>query len=204
MSRYTGPRLRIIRRLGTELPGLTTKTATRRPYAPGQAAAASRRAPKMSEYGLRLREKQKLRYHYGLTERALRKVYVEANRLSGDTGRNVLSLLESRFDNLVWRAGLTRTIPAARQLIAHGHVNIGDRRAKTPSQMLKKGSVFTIREKDRNREDLRISVNSPMLERPTGLNVDLDKMSVTVDELPQPEQCPLDVDIQKVIEYFAK
>jgi small subunit ribosomal protein S4 len=204
MSRYTGPRLRIVRRLGTELPGLTTKTATRRPYAPGQAAAVSRRAPKVSEFGLRLREKQKLRYHYGLTERALRKIYVQANRMPGDTGRNMLTLLEARFDNLVWRAGLTRTIPAARQLITHGHVDIGKRRAKTPSQLLKKGAVFTVREAARNREDLRISVNSPISERPTGLNVDLDKLAVTVDALPQPEQCPLDVDIQKVIEYFAK
>lgn len=204
MARYTGPRLRIVRRLGTELPGLTTKTATRRPYPPGQAAAASRRAPKLSEFALRLREKQKLRYHYGLTERALHKLYLQANRMPGDTGRNLLALLESRFDNLVWRAGLTRTIPAARQLIAHGHVNIGVRRAKTPSQQIKKGTVFTVREAARNREDLRISVNGPIMERPTGLNVDLDKLSVTVDELPQPEQCPLDVDIQKVIEYFAK
>lgn len=204
MSRYTGPRLRILRRLGTELPGLTPKTATRRPYAPGQAAAATRRAPKLSEYGARLREKQKLRYHYGLTERALRKIYAQANSMAGDTGRNMLTLLEARFDNLVWRAGLTRTIPAARQLITHGHVDLGKRRAKTPSQLLKKGAVFTVREAARNREDLRISVNGPLLERPSGLNVDLDKLSVTVDELPAPEQCPVEVDIQKVIEYFAK
>ena len=94
MARYTGPRLRIVRRLGTELPGLTTKTAARRPNPPGQ-AAAGKRSPKVSEYAVRLREKQKLRYHYGLTERGLLQYYHKAYRMPGDTGRNLLQLLES-------------------------------------------------------------------------------------------------------------
>ncbi len=204
MARYTGPRLRIIRRIGTELPGLTTKTAARRPTAPGQAAAVNKRAPKVSEYGVRLREKQKLRYHYGLTERGLRLVYERAYRMSGDTGRNMINLLEARLDNLVWRAGLTRTIPAARQLITHGHVNLGERRAKSPGQLLKAGSSFAVRQKTINREDLRVTVNAPILERPPGLKVDLDKLAVTIETLPSPEQCPVSVDIQKVIEYFAQ
>lgn len=204
MARYTGPRLRIIRRLGTELPGLTTKTATRRPYPPGQAAAAQKRMSKVSEFGLRLREKQKLRYHYGLTERGLRLIYKRAYSMPGDTGRNMLTLLEARLDNLVWRAGLTRTIPAARQLITHGHINLGQRRAKSPAQVLKPGQIFAVRQKAINREDLRLTVNAPILERPSGLKVDLDKLAVTVDALPNPEECPVSVDIQKVIEYFAK
>ena len=87
-----------------------------------------------------MREKQKLRFHYGLSERQLRLVYKQANNMGGDAGRNMVNILESRLDNLVWRAGLTRTIPAARQLIAHGHVNIGERRAKTPSQQIKPGT----------------------------------------------------------------
>jgi len=204
MARYTGPRLRIIRRIGSELPGLTTKTATRRPYPPGAAAASTKRAPKTSEYGLRLREKQKLRYHYGLTERGLRLVYNRAYRMPGDTGRNMIQLLEARLDNLVWRSGLTRTIPAARQLVVHGHVNLGERRAKSPAQFLHTGETFAVRQRAINREDLRLTVNAPLLERPPGLKVDLDKLAVTVESLPSPEQCPLDVDIQKVIEYFAQ
>jgi len=204
MARYTGPRLRILRRIGTELPGLTSKTATRRPYPPGHAAAASKRAPKVSEYGVRLREKQKLRYHYGLTERSLRLIYNKANRMPGDTGRNMLGLLEARLDSLVWRAGITRTIPAARQLIGHGHVNLADHRAKSPGQLIKKGETFSVRAKATNREDLRLAANNPVLERPQGLQIDLDKLAVTVTELPGPEQCPVDVDIQKVMEYFAK
>jgi small subunit ribosomal protein S4 len=203
MARYTGPRLRILRRIGTELPGLTTKTASRRPNPPG-AAAAGKRQFKVSEYGVRLREKQKLRFHYGLSERGLRLLYQRAYRMPGDTGRNLLSLLESRLDNLVWRSGLTRTIPAARQLVAHGHVDIGAHRGRSAGQLLKPGMVFSVRERDRNREDLRVAVNAPVLERPSGLKVDLDTLSVTVEALPGPEQVPFPVDIQKVLEYFAQ
>jgi small subunit ribosomal protein S4 len=203
MSRTTGPRLRIIRRLGQELPGLTTKTMTRRPNPPGQ-AAAGKRAPKVSEYGLRLKEKQKLRFHYGLTERSLRRLYDRANRMSGDTGRNLLSLLESRFDNLVWRSGFTRTIPEARQLIAHGHVDIDGHRAKTAGQLISTGSVIKLRDRARNRESIKVTANAPLLDRPAGIKADLDQMSVTIEALPGPEQVPFPVDIQKVIEYFAK
>jgi small subunit ribosomal protein S4 len=203
MARYTGPRIRIIRRIGTELPGLTTKTAARRPNPPGQAAAGKRQF-KISEYGQRLREKQKLRYHYGLTERGLRMLYQKAYRLPGDTGRNLLQLLESRLDSLVWRSGLTRTIPSARQLIAHGNVNLGVHRASSPGQHLKVGQSFSVRERARNREDLRVTVNAPVLERPAGLKVDLDTLTVTVEALPGPEQVPFQIDIQKVLEYFAQ
>lgn len=204
MSRYTGPRLRKVRRFNSELPGLTTKTAAKRPNIPGMHGPNKRTGGKLSEYGLRLREKQKLRFHYGLTERALRLVYQRALRMPGDTGANMLALLESRFDNLVWRAGLARTIPAARQLISHGHVNLNGRRAKTPSQVLSPGDVFQVRESARNRDDIRITVNSPVRERPAGLEVDLDTLAVTVKAIPGRDQVPVDVDIQKVIEYFAQ
>ena len=203
MARYNGPRLRKVRRIGTDLPGLTTKTSAKRPTMPGM-HGPTRRMGKTSEYGLRLKEKQKLRLHYGLTERSMRLVFQRAQRMAGDTGRNMLGLLESRFDNLVWRAGLTRTIPAARQLITHGHINLHGKRAKTPSQTLSVGDSFQIREASRNREDLRITANSPVRERPAGIKIDLDTMTVTVEALPGSEQMPLDVNVQKVIEYFAK
>ena len=203
MARYNGPRLRKVRRIGTDLPGLTTKTSAKRPTVPGM-HGPTKRMNKTSEYGLRLKEKQKLRLHYGLTERSMRLVFQRAQRMAGDTGRNMIGLLESRFDNLVWRAGLTRTIPAARQLIGHGHINLRGKRAKTPSQSLSVGDVFQVREASRNREDLRISANSPVRERPAGIKIDLDTMSITIEALPGIEQIPLDVNIQKVIEYFAK
>ena len=203
MARYRGPRLRILRRLGAELPGLTTKTAARRPTPPGH-AAANRRFSKTSEHGLRLREKQKLRFHYGLAEKQLRLIYEKAKAMPGDTGRNIINLLESRLDNLVWRAGFTRTIPAARQLVAHGHVNISGKRAKTPSQHIKVGQGFILREKCLQREDLRLSANNPVSDVPPGIVVDLDKLAVTVEALPSVEQCPIEVDIQKVIEFYSK
>ncbi len=203
MARYTGPKLRIVRRIGQELPGLTTRTLTRRPNPPGY-AASQRKTFKVSEFGVRLREKQKLRFHYGLTERGLRLVFAKAYGMPGDTGRNMLALLESRLDNLVWRSGLTRTIPAARQLIGHGHINIGERRAKSPGQVIKNGGSFQVREKARSREDIRVTVNAPLLERPAGIKVDMDTLKVTIEALPGPEQVPFPVDIQKVIEFFAK
>jgi small subunit ribosomal protein S4 len=203
MARYNGPRLRKVRRIGTDLPGLTTKTSAKRPYAPGM-HGPTKRIGKTSEYGLRLKEKQKIRLHYGLTERQLRIVFQRALRMPGDTGVNMLSLLESRLDNLVWRAGFTRTIPAARQLLGHGHVNLNGKRAKTPSQVVSIGDSFQVREASRNREDLRITANSPVRERPTGLKVDLDTMACSVEALPSREMVPLDVNVQKVIEYFAQ
>jgi small subunit ribosomal protein S4 len=203
MARYTGARLRIIRRIGTELPGLTSKTATKRPYFPGM-HGPTKRAQKLSEYGVRLREKQKLRYHYGLTERNLRMVYAKAQRMTGDTGRNMITLLEARLDNLVWRAGFCRTIPAARQLLCHGHVMIDGHRAKSPGQLLTVGDSFQLREAARTREDIKITANSPVRERPSGIKVDLDTMTVTIDALPGPEQLPVAVNMQKVLEYFAK
>ncbi|TVR18176.1 MAG: 30S ribosomal protein S4 [Planctomycetota bacterium] len=204
MARYRGPRVRILRRLGSELPGLTTKTAARRPTPPGHAAAQNKRFVKLSEHGARLREKQKLRYHYGLSERAMRRMYERASRMQGDSGRNMLALLESRLDNLVWRAGVTRTIPAARQLITHGHVFLNGKRAKSPGQFLGSGDVFTLAEKCLNREDLRISVNNPVLDPPPGLERDLDKLAVKVESTPGADQLPVEVDIQKVIEYYAR
>lgn len=203
MARYTGPRLRLLRRLGMELPGLTTKTTSRRPYAPGM-HGPTKRVNKTTEFGIRLKEKQKLRFHYGISERSLRLVYERAQRMPGDTARNILALLESRLDNLVWRAGFTRTIPAARQLITHGHVNLNGRRAKSPGQTLSQGDVIQVREGSRNREDLKVTANAPLLERPAGLKADLDAMSVTIDALPGPDAVPFAVEMQKVIEYFAQ
>lgn len=164
----------------------------------------SRRFPKISEAGLRLREKQKMRYHYGLGEKQLRLIYQRAKRMKGDTGRNMVAQLEARLDNLVWRAGLTRTVPAARQLVAHGHVELNGHRAKTPSQQLQSGDVFKLLGKAASRDDIRLSANNPVLEPPPGLKIDLDTMTITVEALPAMEQCPVEIDIQKVIEFYSR
>src|SRR3954466_3613160 len=120
MARYTGPRLKIIRRFGQHLPGLPRKSAENRPYPPGQHGLS--RKPKASDYRIRLEEKQKLRANYGLTERQLRTYFKRAIRAKGDTGGNLLAMLESRLDNVVFRGGFAGTIPSARQLVSHGHI----------------------------------------------------------------------------------
>ena len=119
MSRYRGPRLRVIRALGTALPGLTRKSADRKPYPPGQHQGRHRR--KLSIYGTQLREKQKLQFNYGMTEHQLRSFVKKAFHKKGSPGDNLVEMLERRLDNTVFRAGLAPTIPAARQLISHGH-----------------------------------------------------------------------------------
>ncbi len=122
MSRYRGPRLRIVRRLG-DLPGLTRKAA-RRSYPPGQHGQARR---KRSEYAIRLEEKQKLRFNYGLSERQLVRYVKKARRMQGSTGTNLLQLMEMRLDNIIFRLGFAPTIPGARQLVNHGHITVNGR-----------------------------------------------------------------------------
>src|SRR5919107_5002746 len=133
-----GGRLKLIRRFGTPLPGLTRKTpredaAAGRPRGAGRA----RRPPKKkSEYGRRLEEKQKVRYHYGITERQLRNTFAEARRARGVTGHNLLALLERRLDNIAFRLGFAPTMPAARQLVSHGHILINGARVTFPAQLV--------------------------------------------------------------------
>jgi small subunit ribosomal protein S4 len=128
MSRYRGAVLRIVRRLG-ELPGLTRKT-TKRTTRPGQHGDQNR---KTSEYSIRLEEKQKIRFNYGLTERQLLKYVRNARRIKGSTGEALLQLLEMRLDNIVFRLGMAPTIPAARQLVNHGHICVNTKRVSIPS-----------------------------------------------------------------------
>ena len=128
MARYRGPRLRIVRRLG-ELPGLTSKIPKSQ-NPPGQHGAS---AKKLSQYGIRLQEKQKLRFHYGLSESQLIGYVKKARQLKGSTGDLLLQLLEMRLDNIVFRFGLAPTIPAARQLIRHGHVFVNNQKETIPS-----------------------------------------------------------------------
>ena len=145
MSRYTGPRIRVVRRLnGVELPGLISPRELRRPYPPGQHGPTQR--VKLSDYAVRLREKQKLRYHYGIGERQFRMYMQRAKRAKGNTGENLLILLESRLDNVVFRLGFARTMRAAQQIVLHGHVNVDGERVSIPSYGLSVGQTVEIRE----------------------------------------------------------
>ncbi len=144
MARYTGPMWKISRRLGISLSG-TGKELQKRPYPPGQHGPGQRR--KLSEYGLQLQEKQKLRHMYGVNERQFRKTFEEAGKMPGKHGENFMILLESRLDNLVYRLGLARTRRQARQLVTHGHILVDGSRVNIPSYRVKPGQTIAVREK---------------------------------------------------------
>ena len=147
MARYTGPAWKLSRRLGISLSG-TGKELEKRPYAPGQHGPNQRK--KLSEYGLQLQEKQKLRHMYGVNERQFRTLFDKAGKMPGKHGENFMILLETRLDNIVYRLGLARTRRGARQLVNHGHVMVDGKRVDIPSFRLKPGQEISLREKSQN------------------------------------------------------
>ena len=147
MSRYTGPKFKLSRRLGISLSG-TGKELNKRPFPPGQHGPGQRR--KLSEYGLQLQEKQKLRHMYGLSEKQFSNLFDKANNMPGVSGENFMILLERRLDNLVYRMGLANTRAGARQLVAHGHITVNGRKVDIPSYMVSVGEVIGVRERSRN------------------------------------------------------
>lgn len=202
MSRHTGPRLKIMRALGVELPGLSRKSIESRPNPPGQHGATAARRRK-SDYGLALIEKQKLRFNYGVSERQLRHLMVTARRRQGPTGDNLLQLLECRLDNAVFRAGLAPTIPAARQLVSHCHVLLNGRRVNIPSIRLRAGDEIALRERSRNLPLVRETVADHALSRPEWLEWDEAALKARVTRLPEADEVPFPVEIQLVVQHYA-
>lgn len=202
MSKYTGPRLKIMRRLGVQLPGLSRKNHERRPYPPGEHGQSRR--PKLSEYGIRLKEKQKIRMNYGLSERQLRRYFKKASASKGKTGAILLSLIESRLDNIVFRAGLAPTIPAARQLVNHGHIRVNGRKANIASIHIRPGDAIQVREKSRKMASIITSLEQPSLMIPDFLSVDAAQMSVMLNRSPESADVPFDLQINLVVEHYAR
>lgn len=202
MSRYTGPRLRILRRLDVDLPGLTTKSRERRPYPPGQHGQARKRRP--SEHAMQLTEKQKLCFNYGVTERQMRRLFAEALASKGVTGEVLIELLERRLDNVVFRAGLAPTIPAARQLVCHGHVRVNGRRVDIASYRVAIGAEITLRDRSRDLEIISRSLATPRLPLPAWLERDDEARRVRMIDSPRREGAPFELDVQLVVEYYAR
>ena len=200
MSRYTGPSWKLSRRLGISLSG-TGKEIEKRPYAPGQHGPNQRK--KLSEYGLQLQEKQKLRHMYGLNERQFRRTFDEAGRMSGIHGENFMILLESRLDNLVYRFGLARTRRAARQLVNHGHVMVDGGRVDIPSYRLKPGQTITVREKSRNLQVIKesLELNSFV---PAYVTFDADKLEGTYTRLPERSELPAEITEAFIVEFYSR
>ncbi|MEI8160725.1 MAG: 30S ribosomal protein S4 [Actinobacteria bacterium] len=205
MARYTGPKVRISRRLNVNIfeNEKGSKALERRPFPPGQHGRTRRRGAG-SEYLAQLQEKQKAKYIYGLLERQFRKTYEEANRLAGPTGENLLRLLEQRLDNIVYRAGWASTRPQARQFVNHGLINVNGKRVDIASFTVKKGMVISLSEKARNM--IVIQHNLDVLDRTVigWLETGDGGKQVTVRDLPQREHIDVPVREQLIVELYSK
>jgi small subunit ribosomal protein S4 len=202
--RSSAPRLKVIRRLGTPLPGLTRKSAEKRPNPPGQHGGGKRRTTK-TDFRRRLEEKQKLRFHYGISERQLRNYFEEAARRRGVTGEVLLSLLERRLDNIVFRLGLAPTIPAARQLVTHGHVLVNGRRVDRASALVDSGDEISMSERARNIPGVAQSVESgPQVALPGYLERGADGFSGRVSGTVARQDIPFIVDDTAIVEFYAR
>ena len=205
MSRYTGPKARVSRRLNTNIWGTAgeTKALDRRPYPPGEHGRGRRRSQN-SEFLMQLQEKQKCRFTYGMTERQFRNVYEEAARQRGVTGENLLRLLELRLDNIVYRVGWAATRPQARQFVSHGHIDVNGRRVNIPSFRARKSDVIELRSKAR--EIVTVRWNLDVLDRtpPVWLEASDGDQRVTVRELPIREQIEIPVREQLIVELYSK
>jgi len=205
MSRYTGPKARVSRRLGTNIWGTKGETIAldKRPYPPGDHGRTRRRG-NVSEYLLQLQEKQKARFAYGLTERQFRNIFKEASRRQGVTGENMLQYLELRLDNLLYRAGWAATRPQARQLVNHGHINVNGRRVNIPSYRLRKGDEISIR--DKTRQSVTIQWNLDVLDRQAPAWIDMieDGFGASVREVPVRDQIDVPLREQLIVELYSK
>jgi small subunit ribosomal protein S4 len=200
MSRYRGPRLRIVRRLG-DLPGLTRKSP-RRAYAPGQ---HGQNRKKSSEYAIRLEEKQKLRLNYGVTEKQMLRYVRKARRASGSTGLVLLQLLEMRLDNTVFRLGMAPTIPAARQLVNHGHVTVNGKTVDIASYQCRAGEVITIRDRAGTKQLVENNLQYPGLANmPSHLEFDKKTLVGKVNGVVEREWIALQVNELLVVEYYSR
>jgi small subunit ribosomal protein S4 len=203
MARYRGPKLRIIRRLG-ELPGLTQKPCSRN-FPPGQhgpkKVVGGGGKTKDSQYAVRLKEKQKLRFNYGITEKQLIKYVREARRRKGSTGEILLQLLETRLDNIVFRLGFTNTIAAARQLITHGHIVLNGKPLTIPSYLCQIDDTVAVSEKSRKFvKNLQRSGGS----LPTHLEVDLEKYTGKVKGTVPRDSVAVSINELLIVEYYSR
>lgn len=190
-----------MRALGTDLPGLSVKKIERRPYPPGQHGQARK---KLTEYAVRLLEKQKVRMNYGVTEKQLRRLLLEARQSSAATGYKLLELLERRLDNVVFRAGFARTIPAARQLVNHGHILVDGKRVDIASYRVSRGQVISLHERSKNIAaiasgfEIADSIQTPWID------VDRAERRASMTALPDETSVLFPLRVQLVVEFYSQ
>ena len=208
MSRYTGPTTKLSRREGQELflkgdRSFTDKAARRLSVKPGQAQSNFRH--KNSEYGVRLREKQKLKRIFGLTEKQFRNNFIKSTKQRGVTGHNLISNLERRLDNVVYRLGLLSSRNEARQYVNHGHILVNEKKVTIPSYVVSIDDTISIREKSKENNRIKSSVESVARRGvPEWLDLDSEKLTGIVKRLPIREDFTLPLDEQLIIEFYSK
>ena len=200
MSRYTGSSYKQARRVGFSI-SETGKELVKRPYGPGQ--HGSDRKGKLSDYGTQLKEKQKVRFMYGLNERQFRKTFEEASKMKGIQGTNFLRLLESRLDNLVYRIGFASTRRGARQLVNHGHVTVNGKKVDIPSYRVKPGDVIAMKEADKNLKVVADSL-AKVTRRVEFITYDENKMEATYVRMPERNELNADIDEALIVEFYNK
>jgi small subunit ribosomal protein S4 len=198
--RRGGPKVKLARQLGIALTPKAARVMERRPNPPGQHGATPRR--KVSGYKKQLVEKQRLRAQYNMSERQLSNAFAEAIRQPGNTGVRLLQLLEMRLDAVVLRAGFVRTIYAARQAVTHGHVQVNGEKVDRPSRRVKPGDVVSLAPK--SRDLAAFSVPLEVARPPAYLELDKEKRSARVREIPEREQIPIQCEASLVIEYYSR
>ena len=206
MARYLGPKLKLSRREGTDLflkSGVRViDSKCKIDTAPGQHGA---RKPRLSDYGSQLREKQKVRRIYGILERQFRNYYKEANRLKGNTGENLLVLLEGRLDNVVYRMGFAATRAEARQLVSHKAIVVNGRVVNIPSFQVSVNDVVAVREKSKKQARIKASLElAEQREKPTWLEVDSAKMEGVFKRVPERSDLSADINEHLIVELYSK
>jgi len=201
MARYTGPRTKVSRRARQLLDENKAKYFDRRPYPPGEHGRGRIRE---SQYLVQLREKQKLRFMYGVLEKQFRRYYKEAARQSGITGTVLLQILESRLDNVVYRSGLASTRPQARQLVNHGHFLVNDKRVDIPSYQVRKDDVVSVKERSLEILPIMIAIDTGDRTVPEWIDVNAEERTITIQDLPSREQIDTQIQEQLVVELYSK
>ncbi len=198
MARYLGPKVKLSRRVGVAIADLPKHTAKRQLSPPGMHGYRGRR---LRDYGLRLNEKQKLRFHYNVMEKQFRRYIAEAKRRKGNTGDILIQLLERRLDNAIRRSGFVRSIWAARQMVAHGHVRVNGHKVDRPSYQLRPGDKITLKDGIHNlaRDNMESLVGHIV---PGWLEVNPSELSATVASLPAPDEVPFEVNMNLIVEFY--
>lgn len=200
MARYIDAQYKKSRRLGFSTLE-NGKELAKRPYAPGQHGTDRRK--KLSEYGVQLQEKQKVKYMYGLNEKQFKKTFERANKMKGITGENLLRLLESRLDNVVYRMGMANTRRAARQIVNHGHITVNEIKVDIPSYTVKPGDIIAVKEQSLNHPAIKAAVEAT-LNRPAFVEFDPNKLSGKLIRYPERSELNQEINESLIVEYYNR